>query len=410
MPSSVPSGSPVSSAALYQRLSHLIPALKGLAILWIVLYHLWGYSRDYEFSRLSWPPSLTQGAEYILSVICMMGEHGVHIFLIASGFGLMASWWRRQQLRPVAMNQAEIWTFWRRRMSRILPLYGVAHVLVLGLVWINPAWVPQGELLLQGNLEAIALIILSLTTLRNFFIDYYFALNSAWWYVGLTVQLYLVFPFLVRLGQRWGWSRLLGGALATSLIYRTLIVVLPLNDKVTDIMLRGAFFPTRLFEFVVGMVLAIGLLSPLAVGTDQKSPLWLTGLRRLLSDPTMVPVAAGLWASGLLLDWLSPAQGMGLRIGADALIGVGELCCLVQALTWLPIVVPLLAVLGQYSYGIYLIHMNILRVAWAGLVQLLSSFWPRFAVVVLLCCLTGIWLEAGYGWLQQRHLARQPVR
>lgn len=251
-----------TSSAKYTLFSQNLSGLKAIAILWIVLYHLWGYTKGYiNFSQI-YTILMTNGikglGEGLLNLFCLMGEQGVHIFIIASGFGLTASWLKSEQKTPNQSNYIELIPFWKKRLLRIFPLYYIAHGLALILYMINPDFVSFGqEIWTEGGLTIITAIIASLTTVRNFITPFYSFLNGAWWYVGLTVQLYLIFPFLIPWGKRWGWEKLLISSVIISLLYRGLIVFLPLSDQVTDRLLRGAFFPSRLFEFVFGIVLVI---------------------------------------------------------------------------------------------------------------------------------------------------------
>jgi|GEM_PF-1989993 len=409
----------------YHRLSQALPGIKGLAILMVVLYHIWGYSEGYPTVAQIVEESLNAGLKGLieggLNIACLLGEQGVHFFLIASGFGLAASWWRRygnaeQGERPLALVP-----FWRRRLGRIFPLYWLAHGVVLLLFVANKSWVPFGqEVWSQGPLGVAVAWIASLTTVRNFILPDYFFLNSAWWYIGLAVQLYLVFPLLVWVGRRWGWSTLLLGALAVSWVYRFAVIALPLGELATDVFVRGAFFLGRLFEFVFGMTIAIAILQGQGAKPEEgtvdvrshpsASPL--AGLYRwslsLLMKRHWLPLTLLLWAAGVACDWASTAGWPLLRVPSDALIGVGEFCLACQLLTLMPQLGRLLSLPGRYSYGIYLTHTNLMVPLWAfGTV--LPSYWLRLGIVALICLLIGSLFEGSYNWAKQRFWAENPV-
>ncbi|GAP97819.1 acyltransferase family protein [Leptolyngbya sp. NIES-2104] len=374
----------------YSRFSQTLPRLKGLAILMVVTYHLWGYTRGY----LNWAQILEQAQrqgvkgwlEAIANFACLLGEQGVHFFLIASGFGLAASWWRQNQ----AGKPFRAVTFWRRRVLRLLPLYWVAHGLAIALFFLNPAWIPFGsEIWTQGTGSIAFAIFASLTTLRNFLIQNYSFLNGAWWYVGLSIQLYLIFPVLIWIGRRWSWSVLLSGALGVSLIYRSLVVLSSgmLEPRIVEVLLKGAFFPSRLFEFVFGMILAVSLL--------ESRPVFLLKSRWL-------PFTAGLWIFGLVCDGLASTGQLAFSIPADALIGVGELCVFYQLLSFK---LPSLNFLGDYSYGIFLTHMNFYVPAWMITTRIIPNYWIRFVAVTLVTCGLGYLFEWSYRRLQRKGTA-----
>ncbi len=392
----------------YKLLSRTLPAIKGLAILLVVAYHLWGFTKGYlPFTQIVTEAS-GQGLkglfEGVLNVVCRLGEQGVHFFLIASGFGLAASWWQRYHNIGTKSEQFSVISFWRRRLSRIFPLYWLAHGLAVILLTIDPSWVPfGGDIWHQGAIEVMAAIIASLTTLRNFIEKYYYFINSTWWYIGLSVQLYLVFPLLIWVGKRRGWSILLAGSLLISLVYRTIVVSLHLNQRVTDALMRGAIFPSRLFEFVFGIILAIALLEQ---STQMLEPL-LSWSKKLLLERRWMGLTGLLWITGLACHWASFEGWSSLRIPADALIGIGEFCVVFQVLTLVPLVCDRLNPLGNYSYGIYLTHSNIFVALWTMLIILIPYYWLRFVIVVAVSCFLGGLFEFGYHWLENRLLHKK---
>lgn len=391
----------------YKRLSQMLPAIKGVAIFMVVTYHIWGYSKVWTLSEISWGNGLKGLVEGLLGVFFLMGEHGVHLFLVVSGFGLATSWWRYYKTSGKVVSSDSVIPFWQRRVSRIFPLYWLAHGLALILALVNPNWVPFGKQFLGGGINAIAALFLSLTTLRNFFLDYYFVFNPAWWYIGLAVQLYFIFPLLVWVGKRWGWLKLLAGSLLISLVYRTIIIALPLNEQATDILLRGAVFPSRLFEFAFGIVLAISLLEGRSLrGKPSWRKLILPG-KKFLFEYRWMGLAVLLWASGLVCHWASAQGWIILRIPADALIGVGEFSFFVQLLNLLPWLQTWLKPIGNSSYGTYLTHSNILRGLWTVLTPILASYWLRFGAVTLLCFLFGAWFEIIYNWIKNRFFVKK---
>ncbi len=338
-----------------KRLSQTIPVLQGWAIFLVVVYHLWGYSKGdqlaSEIALASWRSDVKGFIEGILNIFCLLGEHGVAIFIIASGFGLASSWWRKTSSQD--SPSFEVIGFWRRRLLRLFPLYWQAHGLALLLVLVQPAWVPFGrEVIDRGVMEAIAATFARLTTLRNFIPDYYFFLNGAWWYVGLAVQLYLVFPLLISVGKRWGWPILLLGSLLIEVVYRQIILALPLSGMATDLLLRCALFPSRLFEFAFGIFLAVTLLEPAPTNRLLTLNEVSYFCQKLLLEKRWRGYSALLYAVGLVFDWASDAGWQTLRVPSDAIAGMGEFYLFFQLLNLIEPAQPSLSKLGEYSYGI----------------------------------------------------------
>ncbi|MBD2104591.1 acyltransferase [Leptolyngbya sp. FACHB-261] len=408
------------NSQLYTRLSQALPSIKGLAILMVVIYHIWNYTKDYpSFAQIiaaASNGSLKDWLEACLDLVSLLGEQGVHFFLIASGFGLAASWWRQYGLLDKKASSFAVIPFWKRRLQKLLPFYWAAHALALLLVFIHAEWVPFGhEVFNHSSLGVIAAVIASLTTLRNIVPEFYSFLNGAWWYVGLSVQLYLVFPLLINLGKRWGWTPLLMGSLLLSCLYRAVVITLPLSEKLTDVLVRGALFPSRLFEFVFGIVLAISLLKPIATSQRRTTQIFgldpnlFTWIHALLRKRQWLPVSVALWISGLACHWSSSAGWLFLRVPADALIGVGEFCLVFQMLAFAPQLQPWLKPLGHYSYGIYLTHMNLFVGLWALSLPLLPSYWPHLLLVTSITCGLGGLLELGYQRLEEQFWLKKAV-
>lgn len=324
-----------------------------------------------------------------LALFISAGSTGVNVFLIISGFGLTASWWKKYGARGI--STIPLMTFWKKRVLRIIPQFWAAVAIATLLYFINPAWAPFGQSIWQtGGLSPLFAILTTLTTLRNFVSDHYYFLNGAWWYVGLSIQLYLVFPWLIRIGSRYSWRKLLIASLLFSLTYRAVFCLSPLASGGNLIPL--VFFPSRIFEFTLGIYLAITLLQPASeLQQDKRLNTW---LNHLLLKPQFISISICLFLIGLSFKWLSyPA----LHIFEDALIGIGLFCSLIQ-LSQIKFLQfgQLSRIVGKYSYGIYLIHMNVYLILWPIASAWIPSYWPRFAVVMLACCAIGIIFEIGF--------------
>ena len=375
--------------------------LRGLAIIWITAYHLLGNTQGY----LAWPDAIAaifQGGlqpwiDTGLKMLIGSGKVGVNVFLVISGFGLTSSWWKCQGSRGI--SNIPLAEFWQKRVFRIFPLFWTSVVLSGLIYWLNPNWAPFGQQVWeQGNLAVLGALLATVSTLRNFIPDYYYFLNGAWWYVGLSLQLYLVFPFLIKAGQSWGWLRLLTSALLFSLAYRAVIAFAPVDDIWSTIFL--SCLPARLAEFVFGMYLAVTLIEPRSEEQTSRRSAY-DWLQSLLEKPLFLPVNLGCLAMGLAFRGSASPL---LHVFDDSLIAVGlfgGLVCLSQ-LKLPNLVESLFKLTGQYSYGIYLTHMNIYLALWPMASELVPSYWPRFVLVTALSCVVGAGFEAGYGWIQGR--------
>src|SRR5215470_3202906 len=225
--------------------------MKGLSILWIAFFHFFGTYANNRFpsalDRQYFSPFLQQCAPTSLMetlgctakgfyvAVASVGFHAVAVFLILSGFGLTFSLARTGE--PDGG-----WLGWYRgRLLRLFPMYWLAHVIYL----ISP-FISRPE-------PVDYRFFLSLLGDRVWPVDtIFYYINPAWWYFGLLVELYLVFPLLFRLLQKMGptWFLVFCGA-ATLLSRYLLLMVLGAHGYYV----QGAFFGARLWEFAAGMVL-----------------------------------------------------------------------------------------------------------------------------------------------------------
>jgi peptidoglycan/LPS O-acetylase OafA/YrhL len=336
---------------------------KGLAILVVVYFH---FFRTY-FEHGSLPPTdwstLAAGLTTFLRLAWLklsgLGFHAVGVFIILSGWALMQSAARRAASGPIA------WGAWyRARLLRLYPMYWVAHLLYL----VSP---------FTARFEKIdSRFFLSLLGLR--FIDIsenFYYLNAAWWYFTLLIQLYLIFPFLFRIARKLGPGRFLLSACAVGFFVRyLLLVVYPQNGM----WVQGGCALCRLPEFAFGITLGMW---------DSRSPArvqrFLLGGFGLLAGVLLYPAALQLYRNGFTYTFVDFATGV---------------CCflvLVGLAGWIArftLPAKVFALVGTFSYGIYLIHHP--YVIWLGLRIREEPIWVflliAFAVLALLSAWGGL--------------------
>src|SRR5260370_2740628 len=84
----------------------------------------------------------------------------------------------------------------------------------------------------------------------------FYYLNTAWWYFGLLIQLYFVFPLLFRMLQKIGPTAFLVITGLVPLLSRSLLLCV---FHVSGDYLQAAFFGSGLFVFARGMVIGFSL-------------------------------------------------------------------------------------------------------------------------------------------------------
>jgi peptidoglycan/LPS O-acetylase OafA/YrhL len=321
-----------------------LDGVKGISILWVVFFHTfmthetrypWVLDPGYLATFMqrcqpeSWLQSIGCGLGSLLVAITGLGFHAVSVFLVASGFGLTCA------MRPDARQQG--WLHWYgRRLVRLFPMYWLAH-----LVYVVSPFIARPEPLDYR-------FLLSLVGERVYPIDsIFFYANPAWWYFGLLLQLYLVFPLLYTLMRKTGVAGFLVCAGLFTLVSRVLLLgVLP----VSAFYLQGGFFGARLWEFALGMAMG-----SLAQSDPQRFEGWLFARRTLVAGVVLYGLA--LWS------FVTP----GFYALTDPLVGTGLtvlLAHLARALGHLRRSAAVVAYVGAYSYGLYLLHQP--YVIWFG--------------------------------------------
>lgn len=321
-----------------QRLQ-FIDGLRGLAVLLTVLCHTWLYGGVYQ-----------AGANFggvILSYWFATFALGVNLFMVISGFCLTLP-----LVRPDGWAEMNVGDFFRRRILRIVPPYYAAIGLFVLLDLLMPpfyrqlapahstSFYPPNPLSVGGHLlfsyNAISTLVPNTPSI-----------DGSFWSIELEAQFYLLLPLLVLIARRYGVLKMVGGVLALTLLWRTVMwyLVAPnAGGRVVNFVFT--FAPARLFEFALGILAAV-----IFVRYRQRiNPLLTLGLALLL-----------LWVG---VYYLYVKQGHFYPL-TDSTVGAGFFFLLLSAsvpgvaqrlFTWRP-----LAGVGLISYSVYLIHEPLVK-------------------------------------------------
>ncbi len=285
---------------------------KGYAIVTIVCYH--------ALQQMALPEPLQRAIVF--------GGTGVHLFFALSGFGL--AW---------SAGQDGLWSFYRRRMSKVWAPY----VLALTLSWAAAAWLgifPDG---LEAWLAGVGLY-------QMFFERYIESFGGHFWFVSAIMQFYLVFPGLYWVQKKMSGKMFL--ALAFSLSLGWWLLVYGLGKS--EFRVWNSFFLQFLWEFALGMALAK------AVKTQK------TNLQNALETNRYVWffLGVGLFFTGLMIGMVAKLGDTG-RIFNDipAFLGYTALSLFVYRMgkNLLPWLIRFFLWINGFSYSLYLIHVLVLH-------------------------------------------------
>ena len=218
--------------------------IKGFGILCIVLhnYFHWlapspgenefGFSPDRVanfFHLLGEKPG-----DFVNILFSYFGHYGVQLFVFISGFGLAYS----------MMKQRRTWeSFVLTRLKKLYPL------LIVGVVFfIFSKILIENVLLSDYDKTEIGYKLLLIHTLIP---KSGTSVNGPWWFFGLIFQLYLIFPFLYRIIDRWRWKAFAVVCLVSYALVFLFGYDLTSNDGAIIIMNAPGHLP----EFCLGILL-----------------------------------------------------------------------------------------------------------------------------------------------------------
>lgn len=347
-----------------------LPSLTGLRFLAAVLVFLFHATlADMPAcAACEWPmlapyadPGIAQGLQWLFS---KAGWVGVSFFFILSGF--VMTW----ATRP----KDSLGGFYRRRLVKIFPNHLVTFALVMALfaaAYTPPAtWIP--------NLFLLHPWFPDMTT--------FVSVNNPSWSLASELLFYLLFPFLVaplrRVPDRWLWPMafgLLGCLIAVQVAIDTLVpgsphtAEWPLSEA--QWWLAYNFPPLRLFEFVLGMVMARILVVGLwpRIGITASALLCAAGYALAMALP---------FQYGLTIPTALPLAFLVTAVAASDIGGKGS-WLRSRPMTWL----------GDISFAFYLIHYPVLVMIQSGLDGQVFGALPATAIVVfaLLASLVAGW-------------------
>lgn len=175
--------------------------------------------------------------DWLNILISYLGHYGVQVFILISGYGLAVSMLRhRQSWLPFVV----------KRMSKLLPL------LLVGILFLYISVILiESRTLVHGEWREIKCKLLMLHTLIP---NSGLSVVGPWWFFGLIFQLYLLFPPLFRMLQKYRWKAFsIIAALCYIFIYAD--VYNPNDYNHLIYVLQNA--PGHLPEFMLGIMLAL---------------------------------------------------------------------------------------------------------------------------------------------------------
>ncbi|MFA9441833.1 acyltransferase family protein [Uliginosibacterium sp. sgz301328] len=331
----------------------VLDGLRGIASFWVLLAHV------QMLSGLRYTPVLSWGGL------------AVDLFMLISGFLMTHQYMLRRDREPWEARSS--WSrFWLRRFFRIAPLYYVMLFVslaagaylwnmreILGALYEPAVTLPERYLDMGfGN------VFMHLSFLFGMVPHYAFRTPLPDWSIGLEMQFYFVFPFLILLCQR------IGIVAAGLLSIGACLALRALIPGYFEGFAMPAFLPIKLYMFFIGMWAASArvtgsMRTPFVVAVLICFGTYLgTGLTEALARLLMVVGFFYLFDNGSL--WRIP--------GVDKVRAAVVRVCSSRPAVFL----------GDTSYAVYLVHLLVLMPV-AGNFALRAGYrnlaeWERFGL------------------------------
>ncbi len=348
-----------------------VDALRGFAALWVFAYHLWNVYCPACSAQVEPIPIGIDAPVAVVATfpVFAYGYAGVGLFFVLSGFCIHLPQARRFHAKGA--DTLDVREFGRRRFWRLYPAFLASLFLAaLGLGAMNAVWAelpgPDGftrdYILKAFGLSWIlpnAVFALPLAPAAQ-------KLNPVAWTLLYELQFYLLYPLLLKVVRRVGFGPVAGVLLGCELAFAfvpTPGTLEPLSPHV------AYFFLRRYFDWFLGMWLAERLMAG--------KPLSATWGKRLL----VIGLVGGPLASGFAVSW--PLHELLFVIGAAGLVA----WAVANPAAPPNRVARALAPVGEWSYSLYLVHMSVMRLVFAGHAALpddVRSGWT-FAAAGLTC-------------------------
>jgi len=334
-----------------------LDGLRGCAALWV----LFGHACQLMGAKI---PLLGQP------------ELGVDLFIVLSGFLMAYQFMLRRDREP--WEQPKSWIkFWTRRIFRIAPLYFILLLLALALggylyesrVIIDASRGVPGQLESRYLDFSIQNVMMHMTFAFGLVPAYAFRSPLPDWSIGLEMQFYAVFPFLMLLiakrGPVQGMAVIATAALFIAYWFKAMGITYPM----------ASFLPLKLNVFLAGMMVAY-----LAQAQNRRT--------------------AAIYVAMAVVLMALPAWDMSLKTSAVRIVLVGLFICL----TYGPSISSTIAktfrrpihvlssrfanILGELSFGAYLIHLLIMQPLGAAMLATPIAGWPAVARFLVLAFFT----------------------
>lgn len=307
----------------------VLDGLRGIAILWVLWYHIW---------QISWLPAPLHALQFIPET----GFEGVDLFFWISGFVIAYPF-----IKALVNGEPQpAWGhFAYRRLMKIVPSYVLSIAVAIAIGYAH----------FTGGAQALRDVGAHLFFVHTFSYDTYGSINGVLWTLAVEVQFYALFPLLWLAFKHYPW---LTAAIMTalSIAYRMHALQCCANDWMELLVFN---LPGYLDVFAAGMISALLYARWRDRAARAQAPL--ATIVSLAGFACLILLMRSLWSARSAPEWMTVWQidHRTLVAGAFVLAAVGSLLALPA---WQRVVAnPALLFFAAISYNLYLYHQMLAR-------------------------------------------------
>jgi peptidoglycan/LPS O-acetylase OafA/YrhL len=280
-----------------------------------------------------------------------LGYIGVFLFFVISGFCIHMQWARSRAAG--VPPEIKFGSFWRRRIRRLYPPYLIALAVFM---------------LLTAVTSGISVthfffydIVMHVLMLHNLDPHTCYSINGVFWTLAVEEQLYLAYFLLLFLRTRWGWGPTLiicglarvGWFFFAHAFWLATEIGMPVPEAAAS----------HWFTWALGALAVEASLGLIKLPRWCRS-LWLGGSAIVLASAisVLLPVTAKdtLWHNGAWM-LMHPMWGFGFFVVVNRAVHAER--------AWLtrlsrPRLVTMAAIVGVFSYSLYLTHELVIMQSW----------------------------------------------
>lgn len=324
-----------------KKFSWRVPAIDGvraLAMMMVYAYHTWQFSGSPSLvvSMLGQPVNLLAPVSHFYL--------GVDLFMVLSGFCLFLPWCKSEN----ALDKWDVRNYFARRLRRIVPPFyaAIVYAMILPQVLVVLYRVLGQEAKWQ-DFPSLQQLAATMLFVHSLFIPYWDGINGSFWSLGLEMQFYLVFPFVIWGFKKYG-LKFLGWMIIVSVVYRMIGAYIFRDTK--------DWLPGFLFSITFlgrWMQFALGMWAAYVVAQHWREQKWRPSTWGTLA---LLGVVAGYAIA--TTDFVLKVNAFPLNsllIGAIFALGLVALCVTKTPLRFL-FENKVATGLGLISYSFFLIH------------------------------------------------------